>query len=114
MGTGTYEQNNPTVITCGFKPKMVYICLLYTSLGEAEVNSANVILLSSYNSESMLFMDTLTSPFPAYTQRSGTRVLQYDIYFSFTDNGISFYANDAQLQFNNNINRRKYYYIAFG
>jgi len=117
VGTGTYGQNNPTVITCGFRPKYVYVYYLavgnyssvmyYRLIGfdsvDSDHNDTNAFLFNSANPDTMIITSGAT------------------MVVSFEKDGISFYVSGAKASAVYQLNQQvsassegRYYYVAIG
>lgn len=105
VGTGTYGESNPTVITCGFKPKMIVFAL------------SRFDATSIQNSESFGLIEACSGGnligWIEGVQKLNAGNYKY-LYFSQTDVGLQFYcdANNAAAQ--NNQASKSYCYIAIG
>ena len=106
VGTGTYGQSNPTVINCGFKPKMVLFwrgpqfVQITTMSSEPPVYGINKALWLE-GVEEALYSNVTT------------------MYFTQTSVGLSFYAPDPQYvtyhgTYQNNMYNVVYNWLAIG
>lgn len=99
VGTGTYGQSNPTVINCGFKPKMLFIYLLNPTYSTA-------VLGSSYIGVNFVgWAEGIT------TLKSASYPPTDLIHFTQLDDGLSFYGVDSSY---NNDAGVSYYYVVLG
>lgn len=100
VGTGTYGQNNPIIINCGFRPKMA---LFYTQIPTYNESS---LIRSYFGAPVFGWMDGITKVESDYPP-------DYPYMLSFTplDNGLSFFGSSSQY---NNVNGITYRYIVFG
>lgn len=97
VGTRTYGQSNPTVINCGFKPKIVFIFLNNETLNAEVVNAL-------YGGVSVFWADGIEKLYG-----SNNEVVTYTA----TSNGLSFYS--VVYWWNQNNETGKHYnYIALG
>lgn len=102
VGTGTYGPSHPTVIICGFKPKMV---LFYLSTSTDTGGTWTSIDYSyAYAAPIVGWLDGVTKA------KSG------DNNYNVLDNGLSFYtsATRNQAKFQNNDDGKTYYWLAIG
>ena len=115
MGTGTYGASNPTVITCGFKPKFLSIVLYYnaaiTSYANLSRGIANAINLYTAPTKSSIqnrfeWIDGVGK----YKNGSDDVVT-----ISATDTGISMWSPiSAKEQLNSSISDTVYLYLILG
>nr|DAO69338.1 MAG TPA: hypothetical protein [Caudoviricetes sp.] len=120
MGTGTYGANNPTVINCGFKPKVVYIFAFAYKYRSPDYNIQKGLMglidstgtyFSETKTNAMLFVDDEIFDNAISIGLSG------DLNVTFTDNGVSIWSsNSSNVQLNGagNVSYWKYFYYAFG
>ena len=111
VGTGTHGEGNPTVINCGFKPKVVFFAISYGKYYQAinyisyhrDAPSDNAIVYGAQFVGWYEGISVLTSQSYPYTP----------VNFTATDTGLSFWTTmDAETQ--NNKNGVTYYFIAIG
>ena len=106
VGNGTYGQDNPTVITCGFKPKMVLVYMLNQLANSVEMNGTRKV----YGVGCAWWVEGVKEAvYPDITTISFTQ----------TEVGLSLYAPDPQYvtyhgEYQNNASGSVYYYIALG
>ena len=101
VGTGTYGASNPTVITCGFKPKVVLF------IGPEVKTSDN---------QGYMFGLTFVGWFEGATEvpvSSGSSAI---LHFTPTGAGLSFYVDGSNSSpiFQNNANGGTYKWVALG
>lgn len=99
VGTGTYGQSNPTVINCGFKPRMV-------------VFGVSGVTIRENMAYSLIFGLPLYGWIEGVSDISSSQIKNAKARYSETDNGLSFWGNGALEQ--NNVNSTRYFWIAFG
>ena len=102
MGTGTYGRSNPTVITCGFKPKMVLIYSINASLGQ-------------YGNNPFVYCLGMAGWLENVVHSSEDE--RYSMEWTQTNTGLSWYTNRYDTygaQYQNNLSGREYRWIAFG
>lgn len=99
VGTGTYGQSNPTMINCGFKPKMLFIYISKPSFNDSIVASQYTDVLFAGWAEGVTAIQSNSYP-PSDLIR-----------FTQLDNGLSFYGNNYPY---NNREGIIYYYAALG
>lgn len=136
MGNGRYGSSNPTIINCGFKPKMFWVLVDYASVGSSSTNTVfsftNVTqfrndyssLINTPRSGSLMFIDGMNgSDWMVYTGRTVTDHYYLDV--NLTSTGISMYTRKSSsgtvstdsvwmssIQFN--YSGTKFNYIALG
>ena len=102
VGNGTSGRNNPTVITCGFKPKIVLIYNINAPSSQYGNNPAVYCLGMAGWLENVVHSPTDD---------------RYSMEWTQTNTGLSWYTTRDDVyaeQYQNNLSGRKYYWIAFG
>lgn len=106
MGTGTYGQSNPTVINCGFKPKMVVFIL-------SKFDATTIQNSRSLGSIEFCWGGNLTGWIAGVQSLNLSNYK--NLFFSQTDTGLQFYCDGQDSAGDqNNASGQTYYYIAFG
>lgn len=110
VGTGTYGQSHPTVINCGFRPKMVlwYQKCMYVSSTMATSGTI-------YGAFFAMWADGVVSTYVGNSSAAGMGKM----IFSQTDTGLSFYTDFTSqyvnaAQFQNNDYNKTYLWLAIG
>ena len=102
VGTGTYGRSNPTVITCGFKPKIVVFVF----------DSAESSTNSNVPGSSVLGATICGWQYNITTLTYGIYPNRKDIHYTQTDSGLLIHADEAYAQ--NNAQRFTYQWVAIG
>lgn len=132
VGNGTVGESTPTVIACGFKPRIVVIGTVkkygsswasysgyYYNFGQ--LSSSATGLVGGYIFPSIIIDDGFESPVDLVSK--GSADYGVVLHKTFTDNGISIYAkfssDDASSRLLNgshqfNANNTQYSYVAIG
>ena len=124
MGTGAYGSSNPTVVNCGFKPKMFLVMEnlpSYVDGGNSGYLKRGLVEYDG-NTKDYQKIDTgsvmiFTDQMPNTIQTRFSSNYRYFIHFNFTDNGISYYETGSTYtsgEYQFNYNGRTYIYLAFG
>lgn len=111
VGTGTYGERSPTVINCGFKPKVVFFAISYGKYYQAinyikyhcDAPSGDVMVYGLQFTGWHEGISVLTSGSYPYTP----------VNFTATDTGLSFWTT-LGVEVQNNKNGVTYYFIAIG
>lgn len=102
VGNGKHGKSNPTVITCGFKPKIVFFM--------STKNPNNTSYNSPYGATFIGWVYGV-----ARTQMSTSSGMDY-VYFTATNTGLSFYTDtsNSPAAKQNNDSNTTYYFVAIG
>ena len=103
MGTGTYGQSNPTVINCGFKPKVLLVFKEYGIMDSGR-SLSNLYGTAENNTDSELFY------YDGLTRIKIDSDGEYIFFITATSNGISYYCQDQWKQLNQQF--YTYYWFA--
>lgn len=104
VGTGTYGQSNPTVINCGFKPKMMLVFKEYGLTYDGRHLTKLYATAEDNGNSEFFYYEGLSK---IYIDGDGT----YIFFITELSNGISYYCQDQWKQLNQQFYR--YYWFAF-
>ena len=99
VGNREYGSNNPIIITCGFRPKMVLFCV------NGVVYNYNSVTSDYIGTPILGWIDGITEVKEYFPPDNDTI-----LFFTQLDNGLSFFSDRPY----NNHNGITYHYIAFG
>lgn len=109
VGTGTYGPENPTVIVCGFRPKMVlFYSNSYYLFNSAPVNKWGI------KSSIDIYGCNIIGWFEGVDTMTNVYGSTWDVYYTQTDRGLSFYVSGERAdEFEqNNISGQTYSWLA--
>lgn len=109
VGTGTYGYENPTVIVCGFKPKMV---LFYSS--SYYVRTSEPVNQWGINSSKSIYGCNIIGWFEGVDTMNNAYGSGSYMYYTQTDSGLSFYASGDRVNATeqNNVSGLTYSWLA--
>ena len=109
MGNGTYGYENPTVIICGFKPKMV---LFYSN--SYSVYSSEPVNQWGVNSSIAIYGCNIIGWFEGVDIASSIYGSEWNVHYTQTDRGLSFYVSGERVRAmeQNNTSGQTYSWLA--